>query len=384
MKVSLREKKLKNGMRSLYLDFYPPIIVDGNRTRREFLKLYVYEKPKTEIERNENKETRLLAENIRSKRLLDLQANPHGYISPRRRNANFLTFFKEVVDRRQKSPAAFGTWKNILIYLTDFCDGQCTFAQVDRDFVEKFRLYLQTCEPYKIKLSKARPKSRSKSQKQTLAPNTAKSYFERFRSAVREAHRKNYLSADPTIEVESIKGVTPKREFLLLDELVLLAKTQCEMPEDLRRAALFSAMTGLRHSDIRNITWANVRYNSIKEHFLSLIIKKTGEPLILPISDEARELLNKASKPEEKVFPNLKYDTMTNVFIGRWSKQAGIGRRITFHCFRRTFATGLITHGTDLFTVQKMLGHSDIRQTQIYANLVDERKREAANKITLK
>ncbi len=77
MKVNLREKKLKNGKRSLYLDFYPPIIFDGKQTRREFLSLYVYEKPKTEGERDFNKETRSLAENLRSKRQLDLQANPH-------------------------------------------------------------------------------------------------------------------------------------------------------------------------------------------------------------------------------------------------------------------------------------------------------------------
>ena len=97
MKVNLREKKLKNGKRSLYLDFYPPIISDGKQTRREFLSLYIYEKPKTEAERDFNKETRMLAETIRSKRQLDLQANPHNFISPRRKNADFLDFFRKLV-----------------------------------------------------------------------------------------------------------------------------------------------------------------------------------------------------------------------------------------------------------------------------------------------
>ncbi len=55
MKVNLREKKLKNARRSFYLDFYPPVISDGKRTRREFLTLYIFEKPKIELERDHNR-----------------------------------------------------------------------------------------------------------------------------------------------------------------------------------------------------------------------------------------------------------------------------------------------------------------------------------------
>ncbi|MDQ3748660.1 MAG: site-specific integrase [Acidobacteriota bacterium] len=384
MKVNLREKILKHDKRSLYLDFYPPIIVEGRRTRREFLSLYIYEKPKTELEREHNRETRLLAENIRSKRQLDLQANPHGFISPRRRNADFLAFFRSLVElRRKKSESARETWQAVLYHLSEFCGGDCTFAQVDGEFCERFRSFLQTCEPSKLKASRGRTDSASKSTKKTLAQNTAKSYFERFVSAVKEAHKKNFLSSDPTVSVEPIRGTTPHREFLLLDELIALARTEADIPDNLRRAALFSALTGLRHSDIENLTWANVRHTGSGDS-LNIKIRKTGEPLVLPISEEARELLGTAGEPGEQVFTGLKYATMTNIYIERWTKAAGIARRITFHAFRRTFATAQITLGSDLFTVQRMLGHSNIRQTQIYAHLVDEKKRDAANKITLK
>ncbi len=384
MKVSLREKKLLHGKRSLYLDFYPPITVEGKPTRREFLSLYISAKPKTELEREHNKETRALAENIRSKRQLELQANPHGFISPRRRKGDFLSFFREIVALRQKlSESALETWQSTSYHLTDFCGGQCTYSQIDEDFVKRFRAYLLTCEPLKIKASRTRINSCGKSKKKTLAQNTARSYFERFVSAVKEAHKKNYLPFDPTLSVESIKATTPQREFLLLEELRLLAKTECDIPDNLRRAALLSALTGLRHSDIENLIWANVRHSRNGDSLI-IQIKKTGEPLNLPISKEARRLLGDVGEQGEQVFSGLKYATMTNIYIERWTKAAGIARRITFHSFRRTFATGQITLGTDLYTVQKMLGHSDIRQTQIYAHLVDEKKREAANKITLK
>jgi site-specific recombinase XerD len=251
-------------------------------------------------------------------------------------------------------------------------------------FVKRFRDYLLSCKAHKSKTSKPIAISQKATKKQVLAQNTAKLYFERFVSVVRKAREENLLSLDPTIKVESIKGITPQREFLMLEELRTLAQTVCDIPDNLRRAALFSALTGLRYSDIENLKWENVRRDLASNTTLHIKIKKTGEQLILPISMEARELLGKRGDRNEKIFKDLKYDGMTSVYIERWTKEANIGRRVTFHAFRRSYATGLITGGVDIYTVQRMLGHSDVRQTQIYAHLVDEKKRDAANKITLK
>jgi integrase len=388
MKVTLREKKLEHNRHSLYLDFYPPVTVDGRETRREFLRLYVFAKPKDEIEREHNKETRLLGKNIAAKRQLELQANPHGFISPRTRQRDFLNFFRDVMQKKTtgKSQSNLENWQCIEHYLTDYCGGKCTFAQINRAFVEGFRTYLLNCLPYKQKMTRLlNEKSRGKSKKEKLSPNSARSFFERFCAVVNEAHKQKLLSDNPTIDVDRIKAVTPHREFLLLEELRRLAATPCaSVPDDLRRAALFSALTGLRHSDIETLLWGEVRHSKADGDFLYFDIEKTGEPSVLPISDEARELLGERGRADEKVFPALRYCTMTNIYIERWTRAAGIERRITFHAFRRTFATGQVTLGTDLYVVQRMLGHSDIRQTQIYAHLVDAKKREAAGKIRLK
>ncbi|MBK7489711.1 MAG: tyrosine-type recombinase/integrase [Bacteroidales bacterium] len=58
-------------------------------------------------------------------------------------------------------------------------------------------------------------------------------------------------------------------------------------------------------------------------------------------------------------------------------------KTITFHCARHTYATLQLTLGTDIYTVSKLLGHKDLKTTQIYAKIIDERKKEAANKIKL-
>jgi site-specific recombinase XerD len=70
-------------------------------------------------------------------------------------------------------------------------------------------------------------------------------------------------------------------------------------------------------------------------------------------------------------------------YLSAWLKAAGITKKITFHCFRHTFATLQLTNGTDIYTVSKMLGHSNLKYTQVYAKVVDEKKDKAAQAIKL-
>jgi site-specific recombinase XerD len=83
------------------------------------------------------------------------------------------------------------------------------------------------------------------------------------------------------------------------------------------------------------------------------------------------------------VFADLPDITKISPPLKKWIKAAGINRNITFHCFRHTFATLQLTHGTDIYTVSKMLGHTDIKTTQIYAHIVDQKKEAAANAIII-
>ena len=101
MNVSLRKRKLKGGRLRLYLDFYPPVIHPdtGQPTRREFLKLYLYDRPKGESEREHNRETKLLAENIRAHRQLQIQKGNYDFLAKHTGNESFLNFFKEEVDK---------------------------------------------------------------------------------------------------------------------------------------------------------------------------------------------------------------------------------------------------------------------------------------------
>jgi len=373
MKVTLREKVIKGSKRSLYLDFYPPLTLPGTgkTTRREFLKLYVYEKPKTELERYHNKETRLLAQTVAARRQLEIQAGNYGFLTKSKKGADFLKYFRGIIDNRGGEKSTEQTWENAYLYFFDFTGGSCAFERLTQKLVEDFRDYLLTCHT-------------RRSKKQTLKQNSAAAYFQCFCAALTQAVKDKHLTENPAENVKAIKTTESSREYLTIEELQLLAKTECRMPDVLRRAALFSALTGMRFSDISRLRWQNVRESAATGNFVEFKIQKTGESLTLPISDEAFELLGERGAASEQVFHNLEYGGMTSIFIARWTLAAGITKTITFHSFRHTFATAQLTLGTDLYTVSKLLGHKSIQKTQVYARIVDEKKREAANKITLK
>lgn len=102
---------------------------------------------------------------------------------------------------------------------------------------------------------------------------------------------------------------------------------------------------------------------------------------MLPISDEALQLCGE--RTEGKVFRGLTR-SMVNYPLRKWIAAAGIKKHISFHCFRHTYATLQIASGTDIYTVSKMLVHKNVTTTQIYADLVNDKKRETVDRITLK
>jgi integrase len=118
---------------------------------------------------------------------------------------------------------------------------------------------------------------------------------------------------------------------------------------------------------------------------LNLAQKKTGDHVSVPISDQARALLSDrgSARPGDKVFDLPSRDDVYNRRLQWWVADAGIDKHITSHIARHTFATLLISQGNDLYAVQHLLGHRDIKVTQIYAKLVDKRKREAISSLPM-
>jgi integrase len=205
------------------------------------------------------------------------------------------------------------------------------------------------------------------------------SYFDKFRAALKQAFYDKLIADDPAKQVKGIKQAETHREYLTLEELQALAATECEMPE-LKRASLFSALTGLRWSDVEKLIWREVQHSESNGSLIRFTQKKTKGTETLPISDQAYEILGERGESNEKVFKGLAW---LNLKLAQWVMRAGITKRISFHCFRHTYATLQLTLGTDIYTVSKMLGHRELKTTQVYAQIIDKKKIEAANKIKL-
>lgn len=103
----------------------------------------------------------------------------------------------------------------------------------------------------------------------------------------------------------------------------------------------------------------------------------------MSISEQALQLCGERRLPEQLVFEDLPNPSWISKPLKRWIEAAGIKKSISFHCFRHSYATLQLASGTDIYTVSKMLGHTNVKTTQIYAKVVDEKKNKAAQAIKL-
>jgi integrase len=376
IKVKLRDKDISGNRKSLYLDFYPAIThpETGEPTRREFLKMYLFDKAKNPIDKQHNKETLQLAEQIRQKRENHLN-KPEIYTGyekeqlkiKERGEQNFVEYFKSLADKRKASN--HDNWLSAYNYLETFTKGNLKFTDLNEKFCNEFKNYLLTTKS-------------NKSKKVTLAQNSAVSYFNKLKADLKQAYKDGYLSSDLNSKIQPVKQAETQRNFLTIEELNSLVKTECSNPL-LKCSAIFTALTGLRFSDIKNLVRRQLEYIEGNGYFIKFKQQKTKGIEMMPISEQAYNLLGDRKEPTDKVFKGLTYSAFENKHLAKWIGLSGITKDITFHCFRHTFATLQLSKGTDIYTVSKMLGHRELKTTQVYAKIIDQTKREAADKIKL-
>lgn len=283
---------------------------------------------------------------------------------------NFIEYFKTVAAKRHanSSESIQVNWRRVYELLKLFTGDSIPFSQIDNRTAEEFRHFLMTA-----------PCGGSKTG--TISQNTAATYFSIFKAALKQAFVDGYLQTDLSAKIKGIQEQESRREYLTVEELNILANTPCER-DVLKRAALFSALTGLRHCDIQKLQWKEININgsNAQLHFTQ---QKTKGVEYMPISQQALTLCGEPQQPEQLVFEDLPDSAWISKPLKRWIEMANIKKKISFHCFRHTYATLQLSSGTDIYTVSKMLGHTNVKTTQIYAKVVDEKKNKAAQAIQL-
>lgn len=368
MSVSLRKIKLQNGMLSLYIDFYPALRHPdtGKFTRREFLKLYLYQKPKSDLERSHNKQISMLAEHVTAKRLIEVQNNRFGFLSEARKDGKVLDFFKK--EAWKKKGTNYWGWEMAYRYFEDYAGANFRFRDLTEEFCEEYRDYLLS-GPGVGRFERG------------ISTNTAVSYFAKFRSLLKLIFKAKLIDENLYVVVKPMKEQETNKEFLMIEEFHQLVQTPCN-DDLLRRTCIYAVLTGLRFSDHKALKWGQVK-GFPGNYYMQFNQEKTDGAETMPISDQAFAMLGERRGPEEFVFKGLRYSRL-KPFIKKWVFDSGIHKsNFTFHCLRHTFATLQLSLGTDLFTLMKLMGHRSIKSTQRYLHLIDSVKKEAVNRIVM-
>ena len=367
--VTLRLKKSPKRRSYLYLDYYPPYMDPLTRItkRQEYLGLYIFTNPVNNRERDYNRKVMELGEDIREKRLLSVRSNAEGIFDSATMKLDFLKYF------RDKAKGKSQGWMTAYRHFSRYVNGVCTFGNITEQLCDSYRDYLINRATY-INSNYKEAKSRR------LSSASASKCYSYLMKVLKMAYKDKYYGTDPTGRMERIPARQEKeREFLTEEEVRILYNTPTKY-QPLKDAAMFSIYTGLRLGDIIDLKWGDIRVAPDGKPCIRKKMLKCRREITILVSENALRFCGVRMPNDFPVFRDFKR-SMTKGPLEKWIEDSGIQKHITFHCFRHTHATLLLTKGVDIYTVSGMLTHTNVKTTQIYAHLVDSKKRSAAEVI---
>jgi integrase len=344
-KIKVRFKPTDQKGYSLYLDLWH----QGTR-QYEFLRLYLHGNSDA-LERD--KETIKIACMARDQKEKLLEEKQPGFgLNTKKNRKNFIDYFSELTKKEKHH-----NWRSCLKHLVDFAGNSLPFKQLNRKFCEEFKEYL---------LSK-------------VEKNTASCYLKKFKTALNIASKERLLIENPALGI-NIKTNEGRREFLTFEELQIAMKTPA-MDSDIINAFIFSCFTGIKYSRVKNLT-----FGQIEENYLKIRRKGATEEEKLKLHSKAQSIINeqqeKAMKREDNLIFSLPQASgPVNETIKDWMKKAKIDKNITFQCARHTFATMCLAFDADIYSVARMLGHRDLKSTEVYLKLIDKKKEDAIDRL---
>jgi site-specific recombinase XerD len=377
----LGAKTLLDGRDSLFLDFYLGYTMSVSsktgkeykrvNNRREFLSLYLYQAPRTPIERQQNKETLDLAKKIRFERGQQLLESTEGYRLKKDRNINFLDYFVAYIEHYTKKDIRMvrTAYKRFVDFLSETPEYK-NFAkrikpeQIDKEMVLAYTEYLQ---------------SRSVGE-------GAHSIYARFKKVVNDAIEHDVMIKNPCHGIViKVDNGTLKKDVLSVDEIQCLISTHYTGENnEIRRAFILCLYCGLRWCDVKDLTFANIDYSN---HLLKFEQNKTkghssASGVVIPLNDGLVNLIGKPTdnNRDAKIF-TLPSHNMCLKALRHWVARAGIEKHITWHCARHSFAVNILNNQANIKTVASLLGHSGLKHTEKYTRAVDSLKKQAIDSL---
>ena len=351
MSVTLRKRENKDFTTTLYLDIY-----HNGKRHFEFLKECKLVKITSPSDRVSNKEKLNLANQIRDKRSIQLQSSDEGIIPNDHKKIELKAYFESYISTYTKKDKrnVEGAYHKFLEFSKVEQVNVITLRQLNEHIVQDFADYL----------------------KHKCSGEGAHSYFARFKKVLKQAVKEKLLLQSPAHDVSIAREESFTKDVLSIAEIQKLASTDISNKE-VKRAFLFSCVTGLRWVDVKDLKWKHI---DLENNLLNKVQAKTDIKASVTLNATALSLLPDKGEKEELVY-NLPSHTGALKALRSWVEKAEIDKHITWHCARHSFATNLIVYDTDVLIVSKLLGHNTLKYTQRYTHVANDLKKKATDNL---
>lgn len=361
MGITLGRKSLRNGRLSLYLDY----CFNGKR-QRQYLGI-ILDSPTDKHTRATNRAKLQLAQVLRSQKEIEYLKERYPFRTTEMpftlpqttgNSIDFFSFAEEYLAQYHQKDIRLV--RGVFTQLRKFHTGVLLLDNITPRFCNAFLDYLQ----------------------RNLNGNSPVNYFKKFKMCLSACVESGLILQNPAsgIRLHQYNDVT--KEILSEKELTQLALTPCRSPE-VKRAFLFSCMSGLRWCDVKLLCYRNIDFAQKR---ITLIQKKVAghssrSVLHLNLNASALYLLKvQSGLSEERVF-RLPSHSYCLRMLNEWTRKAGIRKHISFHCARHTFITNLMASGANIKTAASLAGHSSTRHTEKYIHIIDTQKQQAVDNL---
>ena len=314
-----------------------------------------------------------IANSVKAQRILDIQNGKYGFVDQSKGKVKLIDWMKQQHDEYYEKHGASSSYcysiNSATNYLIKYAGENVTLQDIDVAFIRGFIKYLNKvdgCHGGK------------------LGDQTIYTYYIVFIIALNKAVKYDIIPFNPADKIpaeDKPRRTSKTREYLTLEEVQKLIDTECKDGR-VKRLFLFCCFTGLRHSDAFLLRWKNIVTLDDGSKQIQTVQKKTKETIYIPLTENALSFLpERYMDGEENRIFQMPETSCAYDYLHDWAKKAGITKNVTFHVARYTYATLLLYYGADIYTVSKLLGHTSVKTTQIYAKVMDETKRKAVELI---
>ena len=229
--------------------------------------------------------------------------------------------------------------------------------EINHEFITKFEHYVKT--------------------EKSCAQNAAVKYLKNLKKIIKTALVNKWITDDPFLEIH-FKQTRTNRAFLTEEELGILLKKEFTIPrlQTVRDIFVFCALTGLAFTDVQHLKHDHIIKDGNGEYWIRKAREKTDNMCDIPLLDIPRMILEKYKGHPECMKKGVLLPVPSNQRMNSYLKEiadtCGITKPLSTHVARHTFATVALANRVSMESVAKMLGHTDIRTTRIYARILDK------------